>query len=536
MPDLLRITFHRGIISAVTATVIGTAAWAQAPPRVSRNSDLNSRSLLPSRDEFLNSAPVRGRDSMLHGDTEADLSKVDLKALSNLLRESIDQSEKLYRLMDSDYQRNPQLRPLLSEIVTLRNRARKISTDLDNRVPLDVVIVDFRSLDRDWRLFSNQVVQARLSEETRATVSRLDRIDQEIGKLFKVAPTLDRRSLLEEMSAMRSAFRALIDELELDPNGGNAIDQMISDSQKLQQQIRRIEEATIDTRVGQDQIVNEYSRFTRLWNSLVTQLQTLENRRLERQLAYIMESDNNIHNLLWLENTSNKAQLQQTAVRLMRTVDEFYNRTPLKLLLNVRDVKSAIQTANDFYGTVQNFKDLVDRNESTTNIVNAYRDVEEYGYTFTRAFDQMNSQTARVVLREIEDGIAALRSELNMAGTVSQVDYRSLEPISASLDNLADQLDYDVRLWLNSDRQTYANEALRASQTLMNRARRLHQLSQRQTALRDLQKETDLLITELDAVKQFLSRCRTTDRSRLASTYLEILRDVEDLRTLLQMI
>ncbi|MFN9974254.1 MAG: hypothetical protein ACK58T_30580, partial [Phycisphaerae bacterium] len=116
-----------------------------------------------------------------------------------------------------------------------------------------MVIVDFRSLDRDWRLFSNQVVQARLSEETRATVSRLDRIDQEIGKLFKVAPTLDRRSLLEEMSAMRSAFRALIDELELDPNGGNAIDQMISDSQKLQQQIRRIEEATIDTRVGQDQ-------------------------------------------------------------------------------------------------------------------------------------------------------------------------------------------------------------------------------------------------------------------------------------------
>lgn len=74
----------------------------------------------------------------------------------------------------------------------------------------------------------------------------------------------------------------------------------------------------------------------------------------------------------------------------------------------------------------------------------------------------MQSQQGIVVLRQIEDGMAALRSELNLGGTVSQVDTRRLLPIAASLENLADQLNYDVKQWVNSERPTYRNEVLQA--------------------------------------------------------------------------
>jgi len=236
---------------------------------------------------------------------------------------------------------------------------------------------------------------------------------------------------------------------------------------------------------------------------------------------------------LWLENSSNTAQLQTTANRLIRSVDEFYNRTPLKLLLNVRDVRTAMQTADDFYGTVQHFKDLVDRKENEREIVDAYAEVEKSGSIFIRTFDQMNSQTARIVLREIEDGIAALQDELNIAGQVSGVDYRNLEPVAASLDNLADQLDYDINRWLNADRQTFRDDALLVSKSFMARARKIHQMALRQTTLRDLQQETNSLIDDLTRLRNYLGRCNTADKPRLANTYSDIRRDIEDMKILL---
>lgn len=525
-------------VLVVLLTVIScTAASAQSSTRVARTTDLNSPNRLPGNDDFLRTAPVGGRDSLLYGDSNVDLDKVDRTALANLLKEAIAESESLYRQLDKDSLRNPALTPLMRELLSLRNLARQLSTDIAARVPLEEIIVDFRALDSDWRLLSNRLIQSRLTQDGQISVDRLDKIDQAIGKLFHVAPTLDRRALLEETSAMKSAFRSLIDELNLDTEGGNAIDQMILDSRRLQQQVGRVEQVVLDNRSEYDEIVNEYSRFTRVWTSLLTQLRKLPGRRIERQVQYLVASNNNILQLLWMDNTSDKDQLQQTAERLMRTVDEFYNRTPLKLLLNVRDVPRAIQTANDFYGTVENFRDLVVRDQSSADIVAAYRDVEEYGYAFTKTFDQMNSQTARVVLRQIEEGIYALRNELNMAGTVSQVDYTNLQPITASLDNLADQLDYDVRLWLKSDRLASSTEALRASQAFMTRARRMHSMAARQPSLRDLQSETNSLIDEWLKLLTFLRQCNVNSPHRpvLSRTAGEIQRDITDLQTLVQL-
>ena len=436
--------------------------------------------------------------------------------------------------MDADYDRNPQLRPLLTELVKLRNMARVIDEDLTARVPLDRVIVDFQALDRDWQLFSNRMAQqTRISNETRARLERLDRIDREIGKLFQVTPTLDRQSLMEVTASMSTDFRNLTDELERDPNGSTVIDQLIYDCGKMQQQIRRVNQSVVDSRATYDQIVTEYGGFTRMWTVVLPQLMKLESRRIERQVQYLVESDNSIQNLLWLENTSNTAQLQTTANRLIRSVDEFYNRTPLKLLLNVRDVRTAMQTADDFYGTVQHFKDLVDRKENEREIVDAYAEVEKSGSIFIRTFDQMNSQTARIVLREIEDGIAALQDELNIAGQVSGVDYRNLEPVAASLDNLADQLDYDINRWLKDDRQTFRDDALLVSKSFMARARKIHQMALRQTALRDLQQETNSLIDDLTRLRNYLGLCNTADKARLANTYSDIRRDIEDMKILL---
>ena len=528
--------YYRSAIVAFLTVAVGSAALAQSNTRITRsdtNID-NLNRLLNDRDMPGAGTNVRSQ-SYLNPPPQVDLTKVDQRALANLMKEAVDESTRLYRLLDTDYQRNPQLRPLVQQLLQLRAQAARLNQDLTDRVPLQEILVSFQTLDSDWRLLSHRLAQTpQLSTATRDSIDRIDRIDREVGKMFKVDPTLDRTMLMTQLATMHNAFRNLLDELQLDPTGGAASAQLVIDVRKVQQQIGRVEQQVLDN-TQYELIVNEYSRFSRMWTTLLGQLRKVNNRYVERQVRYLADADNAIQQNLWLENKSDKTQLRQTTVALMRDVDEFYNRTPLKLLLNVSNVDRAMQTANDFYGTVQNFQDLIDRNQTDAQILESYQYVEEYGYAFIRTFEAMNSQAARVVLREIEDGIASLRSELNLAGTVSQVDYRQLLPIAASLENLADHLDFDVQYWLNSDRQAFRAEALQASKVFTARTRRLHLLVQGQPTIQELQRETTALYDDWRKIYQYLSYCRTNDRTNLAQLASEIRKAIYDLSAPLQL-
>ncbi len=525
----------RAFLMGVVTVTLCASGFAQSNPRVTRvDADIDSLNRLLQDQGLQGTNPGMRGNSILNSPSQTDLSKVDLRALTSLMKECVDESTRLYRLLDADYQRNPSIRPLLTQLLQLRAQAARLNEDVAARIPLQTILTSFQSLDSDWRLLSHRLTQvAQLSRDTIASVERLDRLDREIGKLFQVEPTLDRRTLLQQLAIQINAMRTVIDEVRLDPAGGARISQLVTDGGKVQQQISRVEQVVLSNG-SYELIVTEYNRFARMWTTMLEQLRALDNRYVERQVRYIVDANNSVQQLLWLEHTADRTLLTQTTVALMRSVDEFYNRLTLKLLLNVSNLPQSLQTANDFYGTVQNFKDQLDRKESTAVVLESYRSVEEYGYQFTRTFERLNSQAARIVLREIEDGISSLRSELNIAGTGSQVDYRRLQPLAASLENLADQLDFDVRIWLNSDRQSFREEALQASKVFMTRTRRLHQMLQGQPSAQDLQRETTALFEDWRKIYQFLGYCRTTDRTNLARLAQDIRQAIYDVSAPLQ--
>jgi hypothetical protein len=222
-----------------------------------------------------------------------------------------------------------------------------------------------------------------------------------------------------------------------------------------------------------------------------------------------------IHELLWMDNTTSRAQLKQTADALIQDVDEFYKRTSLLLLLNFKNATQTLSVATDFYGTVQNFNDLLERNEDDAQLVESFRYIEEYGAVFLQTFRQMKSQAGIVVLQEIEDGIASLRRELKLGGSAPQPG-SDLEVVAASLEDLADQLDIDLRQWLNSERPTWRNDATLASTAFVKRCQRIHRLVDSNARTTELVREVDALFAEWRNLYAFLERCRTADRQNLA--------------------
>ncbi len=531
-----RAELFRTFAAAFFTVTLASTAIAQPATRIGRTeSDFKdlTRRLQPGELGSLDTIP---RTPTLGTNARPiDLSKVNKPALAALMKEAYDESGRLYASLEQDYRRYPQLRSLLNDLYSLRILTARLNQDMTSGLSLETIVTDFRRIDADWRVLSHRLAQSTgLSAATLAAVDRLDGIDRKVGQQFQVDPTLDYRQLYQQLSVLENALYNMSDELSRDFNGNAKTAQIVNDCRKMQQQITRIQDMVLAEQAYAG-IVREYSFFNRPWELTSEQLRTVTNPYVERAFNRVVLANNAIHELLWLETSTNRTQLKQTADALIRSVDDFYSRTPLKLLLSFKNAQNTLQVADNFYGTVQNFKDNLDRNESSELVIDSYQYVEEYGAVFIRTFSTMQSQQGLVVLRQIEDGMASLRSSLKLGGTVSQVDTGRLQPIASSLENLADQLDWDVRNWLNTERPAYRSEALQASAAFMKRTQRLSKMMNAAPTLTELQKETDSLYLEWQAIYSFLSRCNTADRAYLSQAAREIRNDLTELNSELRL-
>jgi hypothetical protein len=282
-----------------------------------------------------------------------------------------------------------------------------------------------------------------------------------------------------------------------------------------------------------DKIVTEYNGFDQSFTALMPQLTSIRNPYIERTVQRLSSANDLVHELLWMENTTSRAELKRLATALMQDVDQFYTRTSLVRLLGFKDPARSLSSASDFYGTVQNFRDLLDRGEADNRIEESYAYVEEEGRRFLTIFRQTRVQAVITELQEIEDDISAIRRELNL-GDSSPLSQQRLRTVAASLEDLTDQLDLDVRQWLNSERPTYRTEALSSSAAFLKRTQQMHRLVDTETRPAELQREVDAVFNEWQKLYSYLERCRTTERSTLAWRARLINEVLTDLDTQLQ--
>lgn len=527
--------WSKSALTALATVILAVSAFAQ-PPRVSQPPRIgNNSSEFGNYDRMiqdgLGSQPALRSNSPMQTEPTIDVSRVDRLKVQNLLNECVLEAERLYRALEVDYRQSPAIRPFLGDVISMRARASRAAQDVKAGKNLQTLLPEFQQLGSEWRNVSHQMAQSRaLSAVSMDSIGRIDRLERELEKLFKLEPQFDRRALLMEFARLSTASNNLVQELELDRNSGDQMLQLIYDARKLDQQAFILKERVVDNYSYTD-IVNEYGRFSQMWRVIVPKLRTLDNRYIERTINNVVLADNNLHDLLWIEQQTNRENLSMIAGALARDVDEFFNRVPLKLLLHFKDVASILQTADDFYGTVQNLQDCIDRKEQDQVIHDCYRHVEEYGVMFVRSFEPLRSSAGRVVLREIEDGMMALRKELNIAGTVSSVDSRELISTAARLETLADHLQLDVAQWLNYERPAYRNQATQDVTRFVQRTQAIHRMLQSRPTASQLKKELDNLYVEFEAVYMHLGRCNTEHRRHLKDMAYDIGSAINTMRT-----
>ena len=113
-----------------------------------------------------------------------------------------------------------------------------------------------------------------------------------------------------------------------------------------------------------------------------------------------------------------RIQLLQCVDKLLKDLNEFQDRTPLKLLVEFKD-KSVLQSTDDFKSAVSSLRDQVELNAPREKLNDCFASVSQHGGAFVLALSNVKSESAKAVLNEIADDIISLERFVKSAAAAS---------------------------------------------------------------------------------------------------------------------
>lgn len=445
---------------------------------------------------------------------------------------SRDSNNLLYALADHDRAVGG-LRELLSDALQIRASASVLAQRAARATDAAAIQTEFQNLDRQWRALSYALQNVRgLPRTITDSVRAMDTTDRELSQLLQISPQLNISELLQQTFSLSADLGNLIEDIEIEMGSSTEGRELLVETRRVHQQASHLGTMIVE-RPDHATLVSEYKRFRDLWYPLSARLRPLENRYIERSVRRIRSTDHTLTELLWLEEQVDRQQLLHVTSVLTKDVDEFFSRTPLKLLINLPDGYAVIPLADEFYGVLQNFADVVNRNEAQDDVLAAYEYVDQSGQEFVATFEQINSRSALSVLREIEHSLDSLRESLQLQGGQGQTSTRAIE-LAASVEILADHLDIDINRWLTRRREPFRTEALKESAAFAQATHQLHEGLINGVSREQLRSEINSLFTRWRDVYGYLAKCDTEDRPILARSASQITPALIELRTLLE--
>lgn len=454
----------------------------------------------------------------------------DPKAIRPLIRTFGDSLSQLTYALNDQMGQIPGLRQAYTEALRLSGTAVGLQKRTENYGFDGSILSDLQQLDADWRELAYRLNNLPgLSGDSQDLIATINDADQRLRQAIRIQPQLDRRQLLLKSAGLVSDLENLQDDVASELGNG-------SDSQMYRRTISRLRQSVLNlVSIIRDEasdtglIVEEYKQFESLWSPLVAKLRAEDDRYIERSVRRVSASANEIHQMLLLPQKVDQSQFVYLAKSLKKDIDEFFERTPLILVMSLPRAKQALPVADQFYSACNHFVEVATRSQDLREIADAYQKLEMANRSFNEVFADVDSDRAAAVLNHMAQTIRALRSSLQIPH--DDFDFQTASDLAASIQNFTEQIEFVAKRWLDQDRQAFAGDCLQAVADMTDRAERLHDDLLAGKPVSELRAEMSALYENWRQVYAFLVKCHTEDRQNLGRLSANLTPAMIDLRT-----
>ena len=445
--------------------------------------------------------------------------------LSNMANESAG----LVNLLNTQVATTPSLRPYLADALKFRARSMALAQASQNVVAPQQLVPGSQTLDRDWRVLAYRLQHTPgLSRTCSECIGRLNGNDQQLCALLKIAPQVDYDQLDSEAHALCHGIARILDDLDIELGRRPKDRTLITEGRRVAG-VANLFKESIHGQSSHAILTKHYQGFLREWTPFLLKLQSLRSRYIERGLERIAQSDDRIHELLWLPRGIDRAQLQHVCERIQDDVEAVFNAITLTQIMRLPDPEAVPASAAELLGVCQNLTDCVRRGESPKDLVDAYAYVPVAWVGFSRQFRSFQDPAFQTALSRIEHSVVALREPLRLT---PELDRQACTKLAGSLELLCEHLADDVGNWLNSAEGRKLNFRVQLAQDLtvfVNESHNLHQrvLANQSNAL--LGNSCSTLAATWERIHRNIAQCNTRDRAhlleiskRITSTQVEL--------------
>lgn len=458
--------------------------------------------------------------------------QVDVKSIRPLIRAFSDSMTQLTYALNDQTSQLPGARQIYAEALRLSGAAVGINKRSEKYGVDGAMLDDLQQLDADWRELAYQMENLRgLSGDSRALVDDINDADHKIRQAIGMQPQLDRRQLNLKVAGLAADLENLQEDIASELGNSH-------DSQTYRRSISRVRQAVLslvatlrDDRSDTASIVDDYKQFESMWAPLAGKLSAEEDRYIERGIQRVAMSSGEIHRLLLLPQKVDQSQSAYLAKSLKKDIDEFFERTPLILVMHLPNSKLALPVADQFYATCARFVEVVSHSQDQAEIQDSFRKIEQAERAFLDVYRDVDSDRAVAVLSRISRTVGALRSSLHIHR--DDFDSQTASDLAASIENCTEQIASVAKRWLQQDNQPFANDCLQETAELADVAATLHD------NIMDGKRPSELKEGMIDIYERwrrvygYLIKCQSEDRPTLGRLSTALTPAIVDLRALI---
>ena len=463
---------------------------------------------------------------------DGDNPAFDIKQLRPLMRKFSDTMTQLSYALNEEMGRIPGLRQSNTEALRLSGTAVTVNKHAEMHGADRLLQEEIQQLDADWRELAYRLERIQgLSIESKDLMKVLNETNQRIRQVIGIQPQLNRSRLYLKAATLAADLESLQEDLATELGNGQDAQTYRRSVGRLRQIVLNLVAVIREERSETKVIVEAYKQFETLWTPVASKLHEEENRYIDHGLRRVAAASSEIHQLLLLPQKMDQSQLINLSSYLKKDIDEFFERTPLLLIMQLPKSKQALSVAEQFYKVCAEFSSAGDRGLSEKEIIVLFRKIEQAERAFIDVYHDLDSDKAVALLNRIHRTVSTLRTSLQLQQ--DDFDSRAAEELAASIQNFTEQVEAVTKRWLNKDRQPFAQACLNDAAELTDRAARIHDdlLSGKpHVALED---EMTELYDTWRRVYAYLVKCETEDRQAMGRISKSLTPAMVQLRTMI---
>jgi|GEM_PF-1501386 len=439
----------------------------------------------------------------------------------------------LIAMLQQEERYSPAIRPLLGDAVRIKSAAAILLANATRITSPSVLTESFQAVDLHWRVLAHRLRHVQnLSRACRASIVKVDTVEQQLCGLLGIEPQLDRNSLITKLIALRTNLANLIHDVAVDVRDTKLRSRILIDGRRVMSEIDE-SITTIGRRSKNAEVIKEYQEAFKLWSALTIELRRVGSVSVARNLLQIDKLNAEIHELLWLELPLDRAALAHYAKTIRHEYDCLCGDLSLSMLLTLPDPPKTTAAMGAFVALVDDFGKSIAQNASADDLRWDYRllDVE---------WHQIEAQVVKLGV----DGIA--KHAATICGTVDalrdtlqippEFDREMAAQLAASVDQWAARYDMQVRSLVFRPGMYPHQEAAKiaaASDTFHDAAHQLHECIIRGESVDDLRSDCMTLADAWQKLAIASGRLIDGDRRTLAQATEQLVPQIAKLQILL---